>query len=73
MRQHERFQKPSSASPTQLNAKIEQATAATDAQVAIVLADRMLKYPFLQSRRTLSDLRCSMMATIRPNKQTSGL
>jgi hypothetical protein len=42
-RADENFQKPSSARPTQLNAKIEQATAATDAQVAIVLAERMIK------------------------------
>jgi|tagenome__1003787_1003787.scaffolds.fasta_scaffold20564141_2 hypothetical protein len=42
-RADENFQKPSSARPTQLNAKIEQATAATEAQVAIVLAERMIK------------------------------
>jgi len=40
-----RTQKPSSASPTQLNANIEQTSAATDVQVAIVLADRMTKIP----------------------------
>jgi len=36
-------QKPSSARPTQLNANIEQTTAATDAKVAIVFADRITK------------------------------
>jgi hypothetical protein len=40
-----RTQKPSSASPTQLNANNEQTSAATDAKVAIVLADRMTKIP----------------------------
>jgi hypothetical protein len=39
------IQKPSSARPTQLNANIEQAIAATDAKVAIVFADLMTK-PF---------------------------
>jgi hypothetical protein len=63
----EDFQKPSSARPTQLNAKIEQATAATEAQVAIVLAERMIK-PFVQSHRTLSDLHCSIMARIHQDK-----
>jgi len=36
-------QKPSSARPTQLNANIEQTTAATDAKVAIVFAERMIR------------------------------
>ena len=41
-------QNPSSASPTQLNATIEQTTAATDAKVAIAVAERitMLKRLF---------------------------
>jgi hypothetical protein len=41
-----RTQKPSSARPTQLNAKIEQAIATIEAQVAIVFADRTT-WPFL--------------------------
>jgi hypothetical protein len=60
-------QNPSSARPTQLKAKIEQATAATDAQVAIVLAERMTK-PFVESRQILSDHLCPMMAGIRQDK-----
>jgi hypothetical protein len=39
-------QKPSSASPTQLHAKIEQTIAATDAAVVMVCADRMTKALF---------------------------
>jgi hypothetical protein len=40
------FQKPSSANPTQLKAKIEQAITATEAKAAIVFTDCMTKNPY---------------------------
>jgi hypothetical protein len=65
-------QKPSNARPTQLNANIEQTTAATDAKVAIVFADRMTE-PFVGNNQILFDDSCSIMVRIRHDKQTSRL
>jgi hypothetical protein len=58
-----RTQKPSSASPTQLNANNEQTSAATDAKVAIVLADRMTN-PLWKTHQTLTNDLCPIMARI---------
>jgi hypothetical protein len=44
-----RLQKPSSARPTQLKARSEQAIAATDATVTMVFVGSMTKTPFTQS------------------------
>jgi hypothetical protein len=63
-------QKPSSASPTQLNASIEQAIAATDAKVAMAFTDCMTK-PLAGSDQTLSNDLCSIMARIRLDKYCS--
>jgi mannose/fructose-specific phosphotransferase system component IIA len=50
------IQKPSNARPTQLNANIEQATAATDAKVAIVFVDRMTGTPCRQQSNSVRRL-----------------
>jgi hypothetical protein len=60
----DRSQKPSSARLTQLNANIEQASAATDAKVAIVLMDRMTGNPSKANDPILFDDWCSIMARI---------
>src|SRR5258708_4006974 len=57
-------QKPSSASPTQLNASIEQAIAATDAKVAMAFTECMTK-PFAGNDQILSNDFCPIMARIR--------
>jgi hypothetical protein len=62
-----RTQKPSRASPTQLNANIEQAIAATDAKVAIALIDRMGRTP-VDNEQILFDDFCPIMARIRHGK-----
>jgi hypothetical protein len=49
-------QKPSSARPIQLTAKIEQAIAATDARVAMVFVGTMTKSPFRQSQDSVQRL-----------------
>jgi hypothetical protein len=49
-------QKPSSARPIQLNAKSEQAIAATDARVAMVFVGTMTKSPFRQSPNSVQRL-----------------
>jgi hypothetical protein len=56
------IQKPSSARPTQLNTKIEQTTAATDAMAAIVFVERMTRTRC--EKPILSTDLCSMMARV---------
>jgi hypothetical protein len=72
-------QKPSSARPTQLSANIEETRAATEAKVAIVFADRMIRILRKQSNsvqrsvlhkgenspRQLNQADCGYVATTR--------